>query len=133
MTTARSAPLLAVVADAACLAAFVAAGRQSHDIDAGGGWFFGVLWPLVAGWFLMALPLQLYTRRPSAWLRYAGTLVVGVGIALLLRALVTHRSTPVAFIPVAYASVAALTLGWRVLAAGVRWIQHRRDPNASSA
>lgn len=132
MNTRRPA-VFAVIADLGCLAVFVAAGRQSHDIGGGAGWYLGVLWPLVVGWFGVALLDQLYARRTSWALRYGLTLVVGVGAGLLLRAVVTHRSTPVAFVLVSYAFIAALTLGWRLVALGVQRLQARRHPDASSA
>ena len=107
------------VIDALCLIVFVAAGRQSHDLQVGASWFFVVAWPLLAGWFLTALVARLYVRSDHAWLRLAATVVVGVAIALLLRATVTHRDTPVAFVVVAYVFITALTAGWRLVFVGV--------------
>ena len=120
----RGAPLrlpgaVAPLLDALCLIVFVAAGRQSHDLQGGASWFFIVLWPLLAGWFLVALASRLYTRGDHAWLRLAATVVIGVAIALLLRASATHRDTPVAFVVVAYLFITALTAGWRFVAIGV--------------
>ena len=113
------------VIDALCLIVFVAAGRQSHDLQGGGSWFFVVLWPLLAGWFLTALLARLYVRGDHAWLRLAATVIVGVAIALLLRATITHRDTPVAFVVVAYLFITALTVGWRLVGKGVQAARRR--------
>jgi positive regulator of sigma E activity len=124
-TTLRSA-LLAPMLDAIALLIFVAAGRESHGLDEGAAWFLGVLWPIVAGWFAVALIVLLYTRRTHQPLRLAVTIVAGVGAGLLLRAAVTHRATPVAFLIVAYAFITLLTAGWRLVALGVREMVRRR-------
>lgn len=107
------------VLDALCLIVFVAAGRQSHDLQGGASWFFVVVWPLLVGWFLTALLTRLYVRGDHTWLRLAATVVIGVAIALLLRAAITHRDTPVAFVVVAYLFITALTAGWRLVVVGV--------------
>ena len=122
--SARDTPLrlpvvVAPVIDALCLLVFVAAGRQSHDLQGGASWFFVVAWPLLAGWFLTALVARLYVRRDRTWLRLAATVLVGIAVALLLRATVTHRDTPVAFVVVAYLFITALTAGWRLVVVGV--------------
>ena len=129
-TPARGTPLRLPVAvapllDALCLIAFVAAGRQSHDVQGGAPWFLVVVWPLLAGWFVAALVTQLYVRGDRAWLRIAATLLVGLAIALLLRATVTHRDTPVAFVVVAYLFITALTVGWRLVVIGVQAMRSR--------
>ena len=122
MTRFAAAPLrgrltaAAPVIDAACLCAFVLLGRESHGIDEGGGWFFIVVWPFVAGWFGAALALSVYTARRHAWMRVLAAAVIGTAIALVLRVTVTHRDVPPAFVIVAIAFVTLATLGWRVVA-----------------
>ena len=140
MTAARSTPLglpvaVAPVLDALCLAVFVAAGRQSHDLQGGASWFFIVVWPLLVGWFLTAAAARLYARRDQMWLRLGATLVIGIAIALLLRAAVTHRDTPVAFVVVAYLFITALTAGWRLVVLGVLAARRRggRSPGAPAS
>ena len=88
-------------------------------------WFLVVVWPLLAGWFVTALAAQLYGRGDRAWLRLTATVAAGVAIALLVRATVTHRDTPVAFIVVAYLFVAALTVGWRLVGIGLQAARRR--------
>jgi len=122
------------VLDALCLAIFVAAGRQSHDLQGGASWFFIVLWPLLAGWFLVAVAAQLYTSGTRPLVRLGATVVIGVAIAIVLRVAVTHRDSPVAFVVVAYVFIAVLTAGWRAAAIGVRALRRRAagDPQVRS-
>ncbi len=105
------APLL----DAGCLGIFVVLGRQSHDIDAGIGWFLTVAWPFAVGWLTVALALGVYTSRSRAALRLGATTSIGVGIALVLRPVGTHRATPITFVIVAYAFIVLSTAGWRLV------------------
>ncbi len=105
--------------DAVCLVVFVFAGRQSHGLDTGSTWFFVVLWPIALGWFAVALAAGLYVSRPRAALRLLTTVLVGVGLGLVIRAAVTHRDTPVAFILVSYGFITLTTVGWRVLASAL--------------
>lgn len=132
MKAGRLPAYVAPIADAACLMIFVAAGRESHDIGGGASWYLTVLWPFAAGWFALALADGLYVRRSKPWVRLLVTLAGGVAIALVLRAGVTQRSTPAAFVVVAYAFVALLTFGWRLLVAGVRSVLRGRGSDASS-
>lgn len=116
MLTGRRSALIAAAVDAVCLVVFVAAGRQSHGLDTGAGWFFVVLWPIAVAWFAVALVVRLYTAASRPWLRLAATGLLGVGIGLILRIVLTHRDTPVAFVLVAYAFITLTTVGWRLLA-----------------
>lgn len=125
-TTAVWSVLLPPILDAVALIVFVAAGRESHGLDQGAGWFLGVLWPFAAGWFAVAAAVLLYTRRTHPALRLAVAIVAGVGAGLLLRAGVTHRATPTAFVLVAYAFITLLTVGWRLVALGLREAARRR-------
>jgi cobalamin biosynthesis protein CobD/CbiB len=111
---------LAVGADAVCLLAFVAIGRTSHDLHGGVGWFVAVLWPFAVGWSVAALATRLYTTRSHPWARIAGTCVLGVTAALVLRATLTTRSTPVVFGIVAFSFLTLTTFGWRAVSRLVR-------------
>lgn len=133
MTSGRRSALVAPGLDLASLAVFVVAGRESHDLGGGARWFFGVLWPLVAGWFVVALLAQLYTRPSRFALRVALTIAAGVGLGLVLRAVVSHRATPLAFVLVAYAFITAMTGGWRLVALGLRQVVRRRQPAVGPA
>lgn len=133
-TTVRLPALVPPVLDALCLVVFVAAGRQSHDLQGGASWFFIVLWPLLAGWFLTATAARLYVRGDHAYARVAVTVLIGVAIALILRAAVTNRDTPVAFVVVAYLFITALTVGWRLVVAGAQaWLRRERRSHGNTA
>jgi hypothetical protein len=110
--------VIPAVVDALCLAVFVALGRESHDINSGITWYLTVLWPFLLGWFVAALALRTYASWPARWSMLAATWVGGIAIALVLRAVVTKRDTPVAFIIVAYVFVGLATFGWRLVVRG---------------
>jgi hypothetical protein len=112
-------------ADAACLAVFVLLGRQSHDLTSGFLWYLTVLWPFLLGWFAAAAALRLYASWPNRPIVLAATWVGGTAIALVLRAAITQRATPLAFIIVAYAFIALLVFGWRLALRSVQLLRHR--------
>jgi len=112
-------------ADAACLAVFVLLGRASHDLSSGITWYLTVLWPFLLGWFAAAAANRLYASWPNRPLPLAATWVAGTALALLLRALITQRATPVAFIVVAYAFIGLAVFGWRLAVRGVQLLRHR--------
>jgi hypothetical protein len=116
---------LAVGVDTVCLALFVALGRASHDISSGIDWYVTVLWPFLVGWFVVALALQLYRAPLDRWVVLAFTWVAGGVIGLALRAGVTHRSTPIAFIIVAFIFIGLTTFGWRLFVHGLSWVRTR--------
>jgi|SRR5450759_739379 uncharacterized membrane protein len=109
-------PATAPALDALCLVVFVLAGRQSHGLDSGAGWVLAVLWPVVLGWFVMAILVRLYTATSRPVLRLATTIAVGVALGLVLRIAVTHRDTPVAFVLVSFGFITLTTVGWRLVA-----------------
>lgn len=119
-------PVIAVGLDALCLLVFVLAGRQSHGLDSGAGWFLEVVWPIALGWFAAAVVARLYTARSRPGLRLGATVVVGVGLGLVIRAAVTHRDTPAAFVVVALGFIALTTVGWRLAAAAWPLLLDRR-------
>jgi hypothetical protein len=119
----RTARALAAGLDAVCLALFVALGRASHDPASGLTWYLTVLWPFLVGWFVVALPLQLYMAHHNSWRILATTWVVGCAIALVLRGAVTHRPTPVIFILVTYSFIGIVTFGWRLFLRGLETVR----------
>lgn len=120
----RRTVLTAAALDALSLGIFVALGRESHDIQSGLSWYLTVLWPFLLGWFAAAAVLRLYGTWPNRWIVLASTWVGGVAIAMVLRAAVTGRSTPVAFVIVAYAFIGIAVFGWRLAARGVTLLRH---------
>jgi hypothetical protein len=116
---------LAAGVDAVCLALFVALGRASHDISSGIAWYLTVLWPFLVGWFVVAIALQLYRSPLDRWVILACTWIAGSAIGLGLRAAITHRNTPIAFIIVTYIFIGLTTFGWRLFAHGLIWVRGR--------
>ena len=121
--------LVPVLADAACIAVFVLAGRGSHDLTGGAGWFLIVVWPFAVGWFVVSLLARLYSGRGDAWTRLAATWIGGTAVALLLRVLVAGRTAPVVFAIVAFTFLGATTFGWRFVVMLVsRWRRGHGSP-----
>jgi hypothetical protein len=120
-----TARVLAAGVDLVCLMLFVGLGRASHDITSGFAWYFTVLWPFVVGWFVAALAFQVYRSPLDRWVMLACTWVAGCAIALGLRATVTHRPTPIAFIIVTYIFIGLTTFGWRLFIHGLAWVRTR--------
>jgi hypothetical protein len=118
---------LAAGVDALCLAIFVALGRVSHDISSGIAWYLTVLWPFLVGWFVAAVVFGVYKSPLDRWVMLACTWVVGCAIALGLRAAVTHRNTPIAFIIVTYIFIGLTTFGWRLFMYGLAWVRSRES------
>jgi hypothetical protein len=116
---------LAAGVDALCLGIFVALGRVSHDISSGIAWYFTVLWPFLVGWFVAALAFGVYKSPLDRWVMLTCTWIVGCAIALGLRAAVTHRQTPIAFIIVTYIFIGLTTFGWRLFMFGLAWVRSR--------
>jgi predicted anti-sigma-YlaC factor YlaD len=116
---------IAVALDAAALAVFVLAGRQSHGIESGAAWFLTVWWPFLAGWFVAAAVARLYAGRSILTWRLAPVIIAGISIALLLRVTATQRGITVAFALVAYAFITLFTLGWRLAAWAVPQLTRR--------
>ena len=117
---------LAIGVDAVCLALFVALGRASHDISSGIAWYLTVLWPFLVGWFAVAAALS---AVPVA-ARSLGDARLHLGgwdarSRLVLRAAVTQRSTPIAFIIVTYIFIGVTTFGWRLFVHGLGWVRSR--------
>jgi hypothetical protein len=104
---------LAVLADAACVVAFAALGRASHDdgsavggtIEVGVPFLVGgaLGWAAARGW---RAPLSLRTGA-AAWV---GAVVGG----MLLRNLVWDRGTAPSFVIVTAIVLGLLLLGWRL-------------------
>lgn len=117
---------LAPLLDALCLSIFVLAGRQSHGLDSGAGWFLTILWPIALGWFTTAVVAGLYRRRRPSAVALATTVVVGIGLGLVIRVVVAHRDAPIAFVAVAYGFITLTTLGWRAVARALPLALSRR-------
>jgi len=109
-------PVVAAAVDGVCLVVFVLLGRSSHGLNGGSNWFLTVLWPFVVGFYAAAFVTHLYRAAAHPWRRAAGTVTLGVVLALLVRVTATSRSTPVVFGVVAFSFLMLTILGWRVAA-----------------
>jgi hypothetical protein len=110
---------LAAAADAACVVAFAALGRASHDEGSAVAGTLAVAAPfLMGGAFGWALaqgwrePLSIRTGA-AAW---AGAVAVG----MLLRNLAWDRGTAPSFVIVTAIVLGVLLLGWRLALGGLR-------------
>ena len=120
-------PVGALAIDAACVVAFVALGRGSHDEGGAIGGTLTVAAPFLIGlavaWVARSTPLG--GRLGTAWSTQFGvvawltTLVVGMA----LRRTVFGRGTAIAFVIVATLFLALFLVGWR---AAARWARSRR-------
>lgn len=108
----RRAAALALIADAACVLAFAAVGRRSHEEGLSVAGVFETAWPFlsgtVLGWFVIR-----GWRRPSALMPtgvavWVATVVVGMALRKA-----TSQGTAVSFVVVASLVTAILLLGWR--------------------
>ena len=119
----RLATLTAVV-DAACVLAFVIAGRRSHDESNALAGIAETAWPflvaLVVGWVGMYTwrePLQLWPTAIGLWMV---TVAGGLGLRLL-----AGQGASGAFPLVAAGVLAVLLIGWRLVARAV--LRRRRQ------
>lgn len=101
--------------DAACVVAFVAIGRASHDEAASVSGFFTTLWPfavgLVVGWVLASRS----RHRLSDLLAGAGVWILTVGGGMWLRWL-AGQGVATSFVIVASVFLGLTLVGWRLVA-----------------
>jgi hypothetical protein len=119
---------LAPVADAVVIVLFVVFGRRRHDIDEGVSWFLTVLWPLLVGWFGVAVLVRLYVREAGIWTALTVTWIGGLAVMCVLRGTFTDRPYVGIFTVIAIGFIGALTFGWRAVAA---LVARRRAATAS--
>jgi Protein of unknown function (DUF3054) len=117
--------VLAAALDAACVLGFAAAGRSSHARDGGVLGVLGTAWPfLVAaavGWLAVRAghaPLRPWPTGVAVWA------VAWLG-GMALRAASGDGTAP-SFVVVAGLVLAALLIGWRVVATAVSLAGRRR-------
>jgi hypothetical protein len=118
---ARLAPLF----DLICITSFVVIGGRNHgELSNGIGWFLGVLWPFLVGWFGVALLARLYREPDRLWRALAVTWVGGVVVAQVLRGAFTDRPWISTFTIVALIYLGLTTFGWRLVATLVARRRH---------
>jgi Protein of unknown function (DUF3054) len=121
---------LAPTLDLVCIVTFILVGAGRHNINDGADWFLMVLWPLVVGWYGVALATRLYFSDDHPWLRLTITLAVGTLIASLLRGGFTDRPTFSIFTVVFVAWMLLTAYGWRLVG---RFFSARRGRSAPAA
>lgn len=114
-----------VVADLACVLAFAAGGKSSHEAGDSDWVVLAIVWPyaLAAGLAHAGLARQ---GRPAGRVWPEGVVVLAVTyvLGMLLRAL-SGRGLAPDFLVVAAAFLAVTMLGWR----GAVWLATRRRPS----
>lgn len=108
----RRAAALALIVDAACVLAFAAVGRRSHEEGLSVAGVFETAWPFLSGTALGWLVIRGW-RRPTALVPtgvavWVATVVVGMALRKA-----TSQGTAVSFVVVASLVTAILLLGWR--------------------
>jgi Protein of unknown function (DUF3054) len=121
---------VAPLADLACIVTFILVGAGRHNIGEGADWFFTVLWPLAAGWYVSALATGLYRAMDRWALRLAGTIALGTLLGALLRGGFTDRPTFSIFTVIYVTWMALTAFGWRGTA---RFLSARRSGRATPA
>ncbi|GAA1820909.1 DUF3054 domain-containing protein [Agromyces neolithicus] len=107
--------MTAAVLDAALIVAFVLIGRRNHEEALSLGGIAQTAWPFLAGaaagWLAMRAWRNPFSPWPNGTVIWAATLVGG----MLLRA-ASGQGVQLAFVIVAALTLAALLLGWRLVA-----------------
>ena len=99
--------------DLACIAIFVALGKENHGVHRGIGWFFNVWWPLAVGLIVGALITRLYVAHDHWPLRLLATVTIAVIVGGPLRTL-TGRVVYTVFTLVAFGMLNLLMFAWRL-------------------
>jgi hypothetical protein len=112
--------VVALVVDLACVVAFAAAGRGSHEPGASGWVVLAIAWPFALAALLAHAGLLAAGRRSTS-LHPGGTTVLAVTyvLGMALRAS-SGRGLAPGFLVVALVFLVATLLGWRVVRALVR-------------
>jgi Protein of unknown function (DUF3054) len=107
--------VLASLADACCVVAFVAIGRHTHhDGDSPAGLWY-TAWPFLAG-LAIGLVAVRYWRRPTSILPTGLGAWLGAAAAGMAIRVAAGQGTAVAFIGVTLAFLGLFLLGWRAAA-----------------
>jgi len=102
------------VADACCVAAFVAIGRLSHGEGDTLSGFARTFWPFLGGLAVGWLATRAW-RRPAALVPAGlGAWLGTVAIGMVLR-VISGQGTAVAFVVVAVGFLGLFMLGWRLV------------------
>ena len=116
---------VAAAADACCVLAFVAIGRNAHGHgdSLAGIWY--TAWPFLAGLAIGLVVVRAWRRPLAVWPAGLGAWLGAAWAGMVIRVL-AGQGTAAAFIAVATAFLALFLLGWRVVLLGARRFSHAR-------
>lgn len=117
---------LAGCADAALILIFAAIGRDAHqrgDVISG---VLSTAWPFLVGAAVSWLTLRLWRSPLALWPAGVAVWLGAVTVGMLLRA-ATGQTVVLPFVIVALLSLGLLLLGYRLVAAGARRLNTRRN------
>ncbi len=114
-----------LLADWACIAVFVALGKESHGYHKNVVWFLSVWWPLAVGMLIGGLITRIWTDDRDWPPRLFGTVAIAVLVGGPLRYL-TGRPVYSVFTIVALFVLSLLTFGWRLARIGIVQARGRR-------
>ncbi len=108
-------PILAIVADALCIAVFVIIGLHTHHAGLGATEVVRTMWPFVVGLLLGWVAVRAWKRPTAIVPAGVGAWLATVVGGMVLRVLV-GQGTAAPFIIVALVFLGVTMLGWRVVA-----------------
>ena len=109
----------AAITDLLLIVVFAVIGRRSHDEGSALAGTLTVAAPFLIAYVIAAIACRI-DRAPLGVGRGALTAAVAVGLGLVLRGTVFGRGLAPAFVVVAFVTITALLVGWRVVAARIR-------------
>ncbi|MCD2442863.1 DUF3054 domain-containing protein [Agromyces sp. SYSU K20354] len=115
-TPARTAPIVTAAAlDAALILVFVLIGRRNHEEALSLGGIVQTAWPFLVGAAAGWLAMRAWRRPFAVWPTGAVVWAATVGGGMLLR-VASGQGVQPAFVIVAALTLAAMLLGWRLVA-----------------
>ncbi len=110
--------LAPAIIDLLLITVFAVIGRRSHDEGTAVTGALTVAAPFLIGYAVAAIVVRL-DRAPLSVRRGALVAVVGVALGLVLRGTAFGRGLAPAFVVVAFVTITALLVGWRLVAARI--------------
>lgn len=109
-----------VAGDVIVFLIFAAWGRSAHDMQLTTSGFLSTVWPFLAAWFIVGIPMGVY--RPEAYASAGAgakkalfTWIIGEPVALALRSLAMGRLPHWSFALVSFTTSVVLLVAWRAL------------------
>jgi peptidoglycan/LPS O-acetylase OafA/YrhL len=114
-----------LIVDLLLILVFAAVGRRSHDEGSALAGTVTVAAPFMIGYLVAAVAVRL-DRGPRSVRRGVVVALVAVASGLALRGTLFGRGLAPAFVIVAFATITALLVGWRLVAARFRTSEPQR-------